>query len=61
MFFAKMAVGGISGALLSAYCPETGQRQPQLMWAIIGATTLISPILIVRCRRIIERDKCAAA
>lgn len=57
MFFAKMVVGGISGALLSAYCPETGERQPQLMWAIIGATTLIGPILIVLCRRIIERDK----
>jgi dipeptide/tripeptide permease len=37
MFFAKMAVGGISGYLLTQYCPETGERQPHLMWAIIGA------------------------
>jgi dipeptide/tripeptide permease len=54
MFFAKMAVGGISGYLLTQYCPETGERQPHLMWGIIGATTLVGPIAIVALRRVIE-------
>lgn len=54
MFFAKMAVGGISGYLLTQYCPETGERQPHLMWAIIGATTLVGPIAILALRRVIE-------
>ncbi len=57
MFFAKMVVGGISGALLTSYCPETGARQPELMWGIIGATTLLGPILIVLFRRTIERQR----
>jgi MFS family permease len=60
MFFAKMAVGGISGYLLTQYCPETGERQPHLMWGIIGATTLIGPIAIVALRRVIEGHRDAA-
>ena len=55
MFFAKMLVGGMSGYLLTQYCPETGERQPHLMWTVIGLTTLIGPIAIVFLRRFIER------
>jgi dipeptide/tripeptide permease len=57
MFFAKMAVGGVSGVLLSTYCPENGDRQPHLMWAIIGLTTLVGPIMILLLRRVIEGPK----
>ncbi len=62
MFFAKMAVGPMSGYLLKHYCPETGPRQSWIMWLVIGITTLIGPILIVLLRPIIEgRAQKAAA
>lgn len=61
MFFAKMVVGGVSGYLLSQYCPAEGERQPHLMWTIIGVTTLIGPIAIVALRRVIERRPATAA
>jgi dipeptide/tripeptide permease len=61
MFFAKMAVGGVSGVLLSTYCPETGDRQPHLMWAIIGLTTLVGPVAILLLRKVIEGPKAAEA
>lgn len=54
MFFAKMAVGPMSGYLLAAYCPPTGPRQSWIMWLIIGLTTLVGPLLIVLLRPVIE-------
>ena len=54
MFFAKMAVGPMSGFLLAKYCPPTGARQSWIMWLIIGLTTLVGPILIVLLRPVIE-------
>ena len=45
-FLAKFLVGPTSGYLLSAYCPATGPRQPAVMWAIIGLTTMVGPVSI---------------
>lgn len=60
MFFAKMFVGAISGYLLTNYCPETGPRQPELMWTIIGLTTLAGPIAMLLLRRVIEHKPAPA-
>ncbi|AKU93783.1 putative integral membrane transport protein [Labilithrix luteola] len=43
-FLAKFLVGPSSGYLLSTFCPPTGPRQVWLLWAIIGASTMIGPI-----------------
>jgi hypothetical protein len=55
MFFAKPAVGWVSGWMLATWCPEVGERNPSLMWLVIGLTTLVGPIAIVAFRKIIER------
>lgn len=54
MFFAKMQVALMSGRLLAAYCPETGERSSRTMWLVIGLITLVGPFLIVLLRRVIE-------
>jgi MFS family permease len=54
MFFAKMAVGPMSGYLLAHYCPAQGPRHSGVMWGIIGVITLVGPVLIVMLRRVIE-------
>lgn len=43
-FLAKFMVGGLSGALLVRYCPEEGPRNPEMMWLIIGAMAMVTPI-----------------
>lgn len=43
-FLAKFLVGPTSGYLLSTYCPPTGPRQAWIMWAVIGASTMLGPI-----------------
>lgn len=46
MFFAKVAAGPASGLLLLNLCPETGERNTELMWIIVAASTLISPLTL---------------
>lgn len=46
LFLAKLPVGVMSGWLLEKYCPATGPRNSQMMWLIIGLTTLSSPIFM---------------
>ena len=46
LFLAKLPVGVMSGWLLETYCPETGTRNSQMMWLIIGLTTISSPIFM---------------
>jgi len=46
MFFAKVAAGPITGILLANLCPDTGPRNTELMWILVGASTLISPITL---------------
>ena len=46
MFFAKVAAGPASGFLLLHLCPEEGTRNTELMWIIVGASTIISPITL---------------
>ena len=46
LFLVKLPVGFMSGYLLQKYCPEDGERNSQMMWWIIGLTTIPSPILL---------------
>jgi MFS family permease len=51
MFFAKVAAGPASGLLLLNLCPESGPRNTELMWIIVGATTMVSPIALLLGKR----------
>lgn len=56
MFLASLLTGATSGVLLDRYTPEKGaEKQPEVMWAIIGLTSVISPALMLLLRPIIER------
>lgn len=46
MFFAKVAAGPASGFLLYYLCPEEGTRNTELMWIIVGISTIISPVTL---------------
>jgi MFS family permease len=54
-FLAKFLVGPTSGYLLSAYCPAEGPRNPAVLWAIIGLTTMLGPIGIFFLRHTIQK------
>jgi dipeptide/tripeptide permease len=55
-FLAKFLVGPTSGYLLARFCPATGPREPAVMWAVIGASTIIGPIGMVLARSWIRGD-----
>ena len=57
MFFAKFLVGPTSGILLERFCPAEGPRNPGILWAIIGISTMIGPIGVLTLRRVIEGGK----
>jgi len=64
MFFAKVLAGPASGFLLASLCPAEGPRNTELMWIIVGLTTLVSPIALVLGRRWLDvesKKKAAAA
>jgi hypothetical protein len=49
-FLAKFLVGPTSGYLLETYCPKEGARQPHILWALIGFSTMVGPIGIFLLR-----------
>ena len=51
MFFAKVAAGPATGLLLVNLCPSEGTRDTELMWIIVGASTMLSPITLLLGRR----------
>jgi len=51
MFFAKVAAGPITGLLLANLCAEEGPRNTELMWIIVGASCMLSPITLFLARR----------
>jgi hypothetical protein len=56
-FLAKFLVGPTSGYLLARFVPEQGPRDPAVLWAIIGASTVIGPIGILMLRRHFVREE----
>ncbi|MGI5861339.1 MAG: MFS transporter, partial [Myxococcales bacterium] len=51
MFFAKVGAGPASGILLAQLCPAEGARNTELMWIIVGLSTMVSPITLALGRR----------
>jgi len=47
MFFAKVAAGPLTGVLLHHLCPAEGPRNTELMWIIVGITTMLSPVALL--------------
>ena len=43
-FLAKLVVTPMSGWLLASYCPDQGARDPAMLWAIVGLTTVAGPL-----------------
>lgn len=43
-FLAKLVVTPMSGWLLASYCPAEGARDPAMLWAIVGLSTIVGPI-----------------
>jgi len=56
MFSAALLTGSLSGYLLENYCPASGKRRCNIMWLIIGAISLISPLFLALCKKYIHGD-----
>ncbi len=54
MFFAKVGAGPASGFLLYHLCAEEGPRNTELMWIIVGASTLLSPLTLWLGRKFLD-------
>lgn len=54
MFFAKVAAGPITGILLANLCASgstAAERNTELMWIIVGVSTMVSPITLLLAKR----------
>ena len=56
-FLAKLLVAPMSGWLLATYCPVEGPRNPAMLWAIVGASTIAGPIGMWLLRGRLARDR----
>ena len=56
LFLVKALVGVLSGELLGVYCPERPPRICGLMWLIIAATAVTTPVGLVVFRRWLYTD-----
>ena len=57
MFAATILSGEMSGWLLSDYCPKFGNCNGRIVWSIIGAFSLTSPVLIFLLKPYIYRKE----
>ena len=53
-FLAKLMVGGLSGKLLTSFCPAEGARHSSTMWFIIGGMALVTPLGAVLFRKYLQ-------
>jgi MFS family permease len=49
-FLAKFLVGPTSGYLLASFVPVTGERNPAMLWLLIGLSTMLGPAGIFALR-----------
>lgn len=54
LFSVKLLVGGMSGWLLTSFMPADGPHHGNILWGIIGLTSLTSPILMCLLREYIS-------
>jgi MFS family permease len=57
MFLATLLTGATSGVLLERFSPENGLKRPEIMWAIVGLTSFLSPVLMLVLRGVIEKPE----
>lgn len=53
-FVAKFGVGMLSGNLLAWYMPETGARNPQMLWFWIAIMAAVCPIALLMLRKSLQ-------
>jgi len=53
-FLAKLMVGGLSGTLLTRFCPAEGPRNSGMMWVIVGGMAMITPLGAVLFRKFLQ-------
>jgi MFS family permease len=56
-FLAKFLVGPTSGYLLATFCPKEGERHSAILWAIIGASTIVGPVAIWLLRGWVAKEE----
>ena len=54
-YLGKPLAAWFSGLLLIKYCPETGERNSQMMWLVIALMTFAAPVLILTFRKFITK------
>ena len=54
LFSVKLLVGGMSGWLLTNFMPANGPHRGNVIWGIIGITSLMSPVLMCLLREFIR-------
>lgn len=57
LFAMNFLAGLVSGVLLERFVPETGPKQPAVLWGIVGAVCLTSPLLLVVFRNHVDERK----
>lgn len=57
LFTTQLLAGGLSGTLLSNFMPAEGPKHGRVVWAVIGATSLTSPLLMYIFRNFLGTDK----
>jgi MFS family permease len=55
MFLATLLTGATSGILLENFTPDHGPQHPETLWALIGLTSFMSPVLMLLLRPVIEQ------
>ncbi len=51
---AKLLIGTLSAALLTRYCPATGERHSEMMWLFVALTASIAPLGLIAFRKLIR-------
>lgn len=54
LLIGKLITGAALGGLLTRYCPAEGERNPGMMWLIIGLMVLVAPVGLLVFKRYIR-------
>lgn len=54
LLIGKLINGALFGGLLARYCPDTGPRNPGMMWLIIALLVLVAPVGLLLLQRFIR-------
>jgi MFS family permease len=51
---AKLLIGTFSGTLLEKYCPETGERDSEMLWLFVAVFATVAPVGLLALRKFIR-------